>query len=597
MNISPKGMSILEAYNLYRKGELIVNRKYQRKLVWTPNEKSMLIDSIMKSYPLPLFLFAKNVSTSEYKGFEILDGVQRLTAIFDFIENSILWDGKRFDLSVFPAANENYKSKVFEIDSKIESYKKLETKTSSEFLNYQLAITTFESLDEEEMIDVFGRINSQGRQLSLQEKRQAGVINDFSEMVRETAEMLRGDSSKDIIALYDMPGISLDDTRISAGYKVSIEDMFWYQSGILGRGNIRNSEDEEIIADLLSSVILDKPFEVSRENLDQLYDEDSKLYLSVSINLKTLSKEAVKRDFLKVFEVVRNVLSLRIDGQNFRAIVSGQTRNPVKYSFYAVFMAFYKLIIKEGMVPKDEQEIIQQLKGLQSKLVQGRHSVKEEDRVANIAVTNGLIRDMFIKDKEHRLEKLGTEYEFESVLSRAKTETEAYEFKQGLFTISEKSVKFNPDVVIKILKTAVAMGNRASQNTSFIFIGIADNEKDANWIKEKLNEDYLTVSRKFIVGIDGEINSKGEDLDSYIRRFISEIDQHNVSEAIKTQVKQFRIVQYRGKQIIEITINKPSDVSMFNEEIYIREGSNTIKIDSKQVLKVIEVAKRFSGSM
>ncbi|RIJ62820.1 hypothetical protein CW357_07055 [Rummeliibacillus sp. TYF005] len=127
------------------------------------------------------------------------------------------------------------------------------------------------------MIDVFGRINSQGRQLSLQEKRQAGVINEFSEIVRETAEMIRVDASRDILALYDMPEISLDDTRINSGYKITIEDMFWYQSGVLGRSNIRNSEDEEIIADLLCSIIIVRPFEDSRENLDLLYDETSKL--------------------------------------------------------------------------------------------------------------------------------------------------------------------------------------------------------------------------------------------------------------------------------------------------------------------------------
>ncbi|RIJ62821.1 hypothetical protein CW357_07060 [Rummeliibacillus sp. TYF005] len=98
----------------------------------------MLIDSIIKSYPLPLFLFSKNVATNKYKGLEILEGVQRLTVIFDFIENRILWNKEKFDLSVFPAANENL-NKVFEIDPEIELHKNLDARTSSEFLNYQLA--------------------------------------------------------------------------------------------------------------------------------------------------------------------------------------------------------------------------------------------------------------------------------------------------------------------------------------------------------------------------------------------------------------------------------------------------------------------------
>jgi hypothetical protein len=43
MSITPKGISVLELYRLYRTQKLIVNRRYQRKLVWTkydrPSEK------------------------------------------------------------------------------------------------------------------------------------------------------------------------------------------------------------------------------------------------------------------------------------------------------------------------------------------------------------------------------------------------------------------------------------------------------------------------------------------------------------------------------------------------------------------------------
>jgi hypothetical protein len=48
MSIAPRGMSIQEAYRHYRDDQLIVNRRYQRKLVWSTSEKAMLIDSILK---------------------------------------------------------------------------------------------------------------------------------------------------------------------------------------------------------------------------------------------------------------------------------------------------------------------------------------------------------------------------------------------------------------------------------------------------------------------------------------------------------------------------------------------------------------------
>ncbi len=51
MPVSPQGISIQSLYRSYRDGSLIVNRQYQRKLVWTVAEKQKLIDSILKDYP------------------------------------------------------------------------------------------------------------------------------------------------------------------------------------------------------------------------------------------------------------------------------------------------------------------------------------------------------------------------------------------------------------------------------------------------------------------------------------------------------------------------------------------------------------------
>jgi uncharacterized protein with ParB-like and HNH nuclease domain len=86
MSITPKGISILELYRLYRENSLIVNRRYQRKLVWTKLEKASLIESILLKYPIPLILFGKFKQDGKDM-YEIIDGMQRLNAIFGFIEN------------------------------------------------------------------------------------------------------------------------------------------------------------------------------------------------------------------------------------------------------------------------------------------------------------------------------------------------------------------------------------------------------------------------------------------------------------------------------------------------------------------------------
>ena len=60
MGLQPKitGTTIERSYENYRCDLFLVNRRYQRKLVWTISEKQAFIDSLINGYPVPSFLFA-----------------------------------------------------------------------------------------------------------------------------------------------------------------------------------------------------------------------------------------------------------------------------------------------------------------------------------------------------------------------------------------------------------------------------------------------------------------------------------------------------------------------------------------------------------
>lgn len=75
MSVIPSGISIQEIYRRYRENQIVVNRKYQRKLVWTESEKENLIDSIIKGYPIPLILFAEFTGGDGKVYYEVLDGL------------------------------------------------------------------------------------------------------------------------------------------------------------------------------------------------------------------------------------------------------------------------------------------------------------------------------------------------------------------------------------------------------------------------------------------------------------------------------------------------------------------------------------------
>ncbi|MFM6398139.1 MAG: DUF262 domain-containing protein, partial [Planktothrix sp.] len=135
MNI--RGEVIQSVYNAYKEGRYIVNRRYQRKLVWTLIEKQKFIDSLINQYPVHLFLGVSFDHPSKGSCFEILDGMQRLDAITSFIEGNFPVNGKYFDLSIISQTNQLVIEKIL-----IQKEPKLDSKSCTTLLNYPLPIST-----------------------------------------------------------------------------------------------------------------------------------------------------------------------------------------------------------------------------------------------------------------------------------------------------------------------------------------------------------------------------------------------------------------------------------------------------------------------
>jgi len=158
--------SIQSVYTWYTEDKLHVNRRYQRKLVWTLEEKQKLIDSILKRYPVPAILIAER---ENFPGtYEIIDGLQRLQAIVSFIEMSFFTqdekhsDGKTlyekyFDLQYFPTAKGRADEGLF-VPSEAQTY--LSQREVSTLLDYTLALSVMRNATEAEINDVFYRINT-----------------------------------------------------------------------------------------------------------------------------------------------------------------------------------------------------------------------------------------------------------------------------------------------------------------------------------------------------------------------------------------------------------------------------------------------------
>lgn len=589
MSIAPRGMSVQEAYRLYRDDKLMVNRKYQRKLVWTLKEKQSLIDSILRDFPIPLILFAEKVNGG-IQSYEIIDGMQRLNAIFGFIEHEFEMQGRYFDVAEFARAKQAAETGHFELTK---SLSLIEPATCADFLDYQLAVTIFPSVGDEQVTEVFGRINSGGQQLSWQEKRQAGRINEFSTLIRRLASEIRGDASKEILTLSSMPEISIDTARRSLGYSLKAEEIFWCKQGVLWTKQLRESEDEEILADICASILLDAPIARSRELLDRIYDINSDDHAEIARKLISYGADKLYEEVKATLSVLREVIESCNDGDNaLRSAINPRSTNPIKASFFALFMAFFDLVIKEEKTPSESDQIMKAIEGLQADMIATAKYAKAEDRTKNIDKTKGLIQRFFVKKDPSMLRHgAGLAIDFENSLRRSKIESGRYECKQGLVGLDEKRI-FDKGMESKLLETICAIANIGPDTDGFIFIGVADKDADAQRIKLLDGVDPIAVGSRWVVGIDRELAFLKIDLDGYVRKVAGFVGGSNLSETLKHQVSaQIDIVSYRSRSVIRIRVPQQKNVSFLGEKSFIREGSSTVAVEGRRLLAVSELFK------
>lgn len=139
MKTSPSSLKIRQIITLTKDGKLIPRPEFQRRLVWSSDDKIRFIDTILRGYPFPEIYVANGaVDVDTGEGLQLLvDGQQRVTTIAAYFQG---------DPSTFGAT--------------IPSYSSLEREQKEDFLNYDVAVRDLGSVSTEQIIEVFRRINS-----------------------------------------------------------------------------------------------------------------------------------------------------------------------------------------------------------------------------------------------------------------------------------------------------------------------------------------------------------------------------------------------------------------------------------------------------
>ncbi|WP_406381485.1 DUF262 domain-containing protein [Streptomyces sp. NBC_01618] len=151
-----------------------LNPDFQRRHRWDVAKRSRLIESIMLNVPIPpIFLYEAELSR-----FEVMDGLQRLTAIAEFYKDSYALEG----LEYFPDLNGKSFSEIDELTRRIVGRRYL----SAVVLLHETGKTPEEADLLKQL--VFERINSGGVDLTPQESRNALLSGSMNTLCLELAE-------------------------------------------------------------------------------------------------------------------------------------------------------------------------------------------------------------------------------------------------------------------------------------------------------------------------------------------------------------------------------------------------------------------------
>ncbi len=167
VDIREDKMSIFQYMRDYDRKRLIIDPAYQRNFVWTPDQMSRFIESILLGFPLPPFYVNQTVENK----LVIIDGLQRTTTLHRFVNDEFTLK----ELKTLPDINGKKFSEL------PESYRaKIEDK------NIQLYILK-PSTPIEVVYELFDRINTGGTQLERQEVRNGIFLGKSTELLAELA--------------------------------------------------------------------------------------------------------------------------------------------------------------------------------------------------------------------------------------------------------------------------------------------------------------------------------------------------------------------------------------------------------------------------
>lgn len=288
-----------------KRKDIIIDPEFQRNFVWGSAQKSELIESILMGIPLPVIYLFEQLDGKK----QVVDGRQRLTSIFDFMNN-------KFPLSDMKILKKENGS----------TFKKLDPLLQSKIEDYQIQAYLIKPPTPERIkFDIFDRVNRSGTQLNHQEMRNALYQGKCTVLLKELAK------SKEFT---EATGKAVPDKRMKGRY---------------------------IILRFLSFYMLFKGW-LKQENIEYKSDIDDFLAKTMGFINKLEDSKIVELKTIFLSSMIKSKTILGADGFRFSIDQSGGNRRPVNMALFEALAYIFADPVIEAIEKNLVREHVETLK-------------------------------------------------------------------------------------------------------------------------------------------------------------------------------------------------------------------------------------------
>ncbi len=288
MKVSSPNKPVQTITNKIKREQILFTHKLQRpEGVWNNNQKSLLIDSLLRGYLInPTYTVLEN--GKQY----VIDGVQRLYSVYTFIN-----DGYKLSKNLEPIIIDD---ETHEIAGK--KYSKLDEKVRDELCSAQLQVCEISDYTDKDVREMFRRLNS-GKPLNTAQKMTPDMSDELSDAV---LNIISHPFFKKVLTPAQL--------KSSVDLSIAMEILMLSEiSNEYDFGSFRRDDREKFIQYYNDKVNVEK-IEIIRQGLDKL---DKSFDEKIKINKTTISficygaYRIIKdnKSFEKFMESVNNFLA------------------------------------------------------------------------------------------------------------------------------------------------------------------------------------------------------------------------------------------------------------------------------------------------